>query len=108
MSESKAKELAQKIVSRDIVNHRGLFHILEAKADYSDYHKAWRIEAKCSIASHKICADNLVNGTQAMGVNVFMLTLEEAEKLIKPVKTKKVMSSPKRVAFKDIPDDLPF
>lgn len=103
MSKSKAVELAQKIVGRDIVNRRGLFHITEARADYSDYHKTWRIEAKCSVASHKICADNLVKGTLAMGVNIFMLTLEEAEKLIKPVKTKKIVASPKRVAKEDFP-----
>jgi hypothetical protein len=79
-------ELASQIVGCDILKKRGFFHVTSAKV--LSLRDGVKIEARCQVVTHKLCADNLVNGTQAMGENVFILSLDEAEKLMESSKRK--------------------
>jgi hypothetical protein len=81
-----SSELASQIVGCDILNKRGFFHV--TSANVLSLRDGVKIKARCQVVTHKLCADNLVNGTQAMGENVFILSLDEAEKLMQSSKRK--------------------
>ncbi len=73
-------QLAADCVGKDIVTSHGYFYSLEATPINLPGGKKI-IQVKCQVVSHRLCADNLVHGTQAMGLRVFNLDIQEAKKL---------------------------
>lgn len=98
------EKLASEVVGKDIVNSWGLFHVTSAEVLPSK-----KIKATCVVTSHRLCADNLVNGVQSMNARVFILTIAEAKVLAKKPTVKQYFQSQVINSFSKLEDgEIPF